>query len=131
MVLSLVFTVKIQADAQSAHDGAARQNVQDQQHGGRDPSSRWGPTDDTKRLRTFPNSNATGLCPRAGPGAPLPTAYLAERVGVGGRVSGEALKVLYRGPGVWARRAEGGEAASAASPAIIKSLAAGVAVRRW
>jgi hypothetical protein len=50
----------------------------------------------------------------------LPTADLAWRIGVGGGVSAEALKALYRGPGVLSRRAEGGEVASATSPSTRK-----------
>jgi hypothetical protein len=45
----------------------------------------------------------------------LPTADPAWRIGIGGGVSAQALKALYRGPGFWSRRAEGGEVASGAS----------------
>jgi hypothetical protein len=82
-------------------------------------------------LGTFSNGNATGLCLRAGPGAPLPTVDLAWSVGVGDGVSREAVNASYPEPGVWSRRAEGGEMASAALPATRKSLAAGAAVRGW
>jgi hypothetical protein len=48
--------------------------------------------------------------------SPCAPADRAQRVGIGGGASGEALAASCREPGIWSRRTEGGEVASAASP---------------